>query len=278
MGPGDHRAVLRRRPRHRHRSRLRGAMGVRAVQAGRRRQADRGEARTDQLGQARGHGRDRAAVRVDHQRHDRRCRPACRPAKPDPAARSRRSPSCWAATSPRPRPSPACWPPPEAVFAAVDILDSRYRDYRFALPDVIADNASAGRVVLASRPANLVDLRLVGCLLRAGGPWRPRRRGRSWGTRQSRWPGWPTASAHAVSACARDGWCCPVASPRRCRSNRARPSRQNWTGWVRWRSTAAGGHSVSSWRRLVRVSSISSDPCPDRMVRVAYKVKPLIWP
>jgi hypothetical protein len=29
---------------------------------------------------------------------------------------------------------------------------------------------------------------------------------------------------------------------------------------------------------LVRVSSISSDPCPDRMVRVAYKVKPLIWP
>ncbi len=111
-----------------------------------------------------------------------------------------------------------------------------------------------------------------------GGPWRPRRRGRSWSTRQSRWLGWPTASAHAVSACARDGWCCPVASPRRCRSNRARPSPQNWTGWVRWRSTAAGGHSVSSWRRLVRVSSISSDPCPDRMVRVAYKVKPLIWP
>lgn len=98
------------------------------------------------------------------------------------------------------------------------------------------------------------------------------------GTRQSRWPGWPTASAHVVSACARDGWCCPVASPRRCRSNRARPSRQNWTGWVRWRSTLARGHSVSSWRRLVRVSSTSSDPRPDRMVRVAYKVKPLIWP
>jgi 2-oxo-3-hexenedioate decarboxylase len=51
----------------------------------------------------------------------------------------------------------------------VDILDSRYRDYRFTLPDVIADNASSGRVVLASRPADLVDLRLVGCLLRAGG-------------------------------------------------------------------------------------------------------------
>ena len=60
----------------------------------------------------------------------------------------------------------------EAVFAAVDILDSRYRDFRFTLPDVIADNASAGRVVLgprARRPADLVDLRLVGCVLRAGG-------------------------------------------------------------------------------------------------------------
>ena len=256
-------------------------MGVRAVQAGRRRQADRGQARTDQPGRARGHGRDRAAVRVDYQRHDRRCRAACRPAQPDPAARSRRSPSCWAATSPRLRPSPACWPPPKAFFAAVDILNSRLPRLPFTLPDVIADNASAGRVVLgpqARRPADLVDLRLVGCALRAGDRGGHGGGGGHGGTRQPRWPGWPTASAHAVSACARDGWCCPVASPRRCRSNRARPSRQNWTGWVRWRSTAARGHSVSSWRRLVRVSSISSDPCPDRMVRVAYKVKPLIWP
>ena len=60
----------------------------------------------------------------------------------------------------------------DAVFAAVDILDSRYRDFRFTLPDVIADNASAGRVVLgpqARRPAELADLRLVGCVLRTGG-------------------------------------------------------------------------------------------------------------
>jgi 2-oxo-3-hexenedioate decarboxylase len=60
----------------------------------------------------------------------------------------------------------------EAVFAAVDILDSRYRDFRFALPDVVADNASAGRIVLGPqprRPAELVDLRLIGCVFRAGG-------------------------------------------------------------------------------------------------------------
>jgi 2-oxo-3-hexenedioate decarboxylase len=60
----------------------------------------------------------------------------------------------------------------EAVFGAVDVLDSRYRDFRFTLPDVIADNASAGRVLLgpqARRPAELVDLRLLGCVFRAGG-------------------------------------------------------------------------------------------------------------
>jgi 2-oxo-3-hexenedioate decarboxylase len=60
----------------------------------------------------------------------------------------------------------------EAVFAAVDILDSRYENFRFTLPDVIADNASAAKIVLgpqARRPAELVDLRLIGCVLRTGG-------------------------------------------------------------------------------------------------------------
>ncbi len=60
----------------------------------------------------------------------------------------------------------------EAVFAAVDILDSRYHDFRFTLPDVVADNASGGRIVLgpqARRPGELVDLRLLGCVLRTGG-------------------------------------------------------------------------------------------------------------
>jgi len=60
----------------------------------------------------------------------------------------------------------------EGVFAAVDILDSRYHDFRFTLPDVVADNASGGRIILgpqARRPDELVDLRLLGCVLRAGG-------------------------------------------------------------------------------------------------------------
>jgi 2-oxo-3-hexenedioate decarboxylase len=60
----------------------------------------------------------------------------------------------------------------EAVFAAIDVLDSRYEDFRFRLPDVIADNASAGRVVLGPRalpPSEVGDLRLLGCVLRAQG-------------------------------------------------------------------------------------------------------------
>ncbi|MFY9933209.1 MAG: fumarylacetoacetate hydrolase family protein [Streptosporangiaceae bacterium] len=60
----------------------------------------------------------------------------------------------------------------EAVFVAVDILDSRYLDFRLTLADVIADNASAGRVVLGPQvrpPGELADLRLIGCVLRKGG-------------------------------------------------------------------------------------------------------------
>jgi 2-oxo-3-hexenedioate decarboxylase len=60
----------------------------------------------------------------------------------------------------------------EAVFAAIDVLDSRYADFRFRLPDVIADNASAGLFLLGPRavpPAELVDLRLLGCVLRVNG-------------------------------------------------------------------------------------------------------------
>lgn len=58
------------------------------------------------------------------------------------------------------------------VFPAIDVLDSRYENFRFTLPDVVADNASSARFLLgtvAYRPAELMDLRLVGVVLRKDG-------------------------------------------------------------------------------------------------------------
>ncbi len=60
----------------------------------------------------------------------------------------------------------------EVVFAAVDVLDSRYAGFRFTLEDVIADNASAGAFYLgpvARRPAEIEDLRLLGAVVRVDG-------------------------------------------------------------------------------------------------------------
>ena len=53
-----------------------------------------------------------------------------------------------------------------AVAVGIEVLDSRYEDYRFTMPDVVADNASAGRYVVgAPVPASGIDLRLVGVVL-----------------------------------------------------------------------------------------------------------------
>jgi len=60
----------------------------------------------------------------------------------------------------------------EAVFAAIEVLDSRYGNSRYRLPDAIADNAGAARVVFgpqARRPSELEDLRLLGCVFRQQG-------------------------------------------------------------------------------------------------------------
>jgi 2-keto-4-pentenoate hydratase len=59
------------------------------------------------------------------------------------------------------------------VLPAIEIVDSRISDWRVQLADTVADNASAGRVVLGSRitAATTVDLRLAGMLLfRNGSP------------------------------------------------------------------------------------------------------------
>lgn len=47
-----------------------------------------------------------------------------------------------------------------AFIPAVEIIDSRYKNFEFTLPDVIADNASSSKVVFGERVPNQQDLEL----------------------------------------------------------------------------------------------------------------------
>lgn len=54
----------------------------------------------------------------------------------------------------------------EAVAPAIEIIDSRYRDFRFSLPDVVADNCSSAGLVIGgwqSCPADMGNLGVVLC-------------------------------------------------------------------------------------------------------------------
>jgi 2-keto-4-pentenoate hydratase len=57
------------------------------------------------------------------------------------------------------------------AVAALELIDSRIRDWQITLADTIADNASSGAVVLGSRPLRMdqIDLRLAGCNLSRNG-------------------------------------------------------------------------------------------------------------
>jgi 2-oxo-3-hexenedioate decarboxylase len=59
----------------------------------------------------------------------------------------------------------------EAGYAGIEIIDSRYVDFRFTLPDVVADNASSGVFATAGRglPPAQVDLALEAVLLEVDG-------------------------------------------------------------------------------------------------------------
>lgn len=59
----------------------------------------------------------------------------------------------------------------DALFPAIEIIDSRYQRYEFDLPSVIADNTSAGRFVIgaAGVPAMGIDLTTLGVALEKNG-------------------------------------------------------------------------------------------------------------
>jgi 2-oxo-3-hexenedioate decarboxylase len=56
------------------------------------------------------------------------------------------------------------------VATGIEILDSRYQDYRFTMSDVIADNTSAGRFVVGTPVSpDGIDLRLAGVVFEHNG-------------------------------------------------------------------------------------------------------------
>jgi 2-oxo-3-hexenedioate decarboxylase len=57
------------------------------------------------------------------------------------------------------------------VRCGIEILDSRYENFKFTLPDVVADNASSGRFVFGKTalPASRLDLVAEECVLRING-------------------------------------------------------------------------------------------------------------
>lgn len=62
----------------------------------------------------------------------------------------------------------------EYIVPALEIIDSRYLNFKFTLPDVIADNASSARVVLGEKIpySNNIDLELVGVTITINGKLR----------------------------------------------------------------------------------------------------------
>jgi len=57
------------------------------------------------------------------------------------------------------------------VYAGIEVIDSRYRDFRFTLPDVVADNGSSGFFLLGTvgLPPYRLDLALEACLVEVDG-------------------------------------------------------------------------------------------------------------
>ncbi|MHC8381883.1 2-keto-4-pentenoate hydratase [Pseudomonas sp. LB3P14] len=57
----------------------------------------------------------------------------------------------------------------EGVAPAIEIIDSRYRNFKFTLEDVVADNCSSAGLVVGALSGNITDLANLGVALRFNG-------------------------------------------------------------------------------------------------------------
>ena len=131
------------------------------------------------------------------------------------------------------------------VLPAVEVIDSRYRDFKFDLKSVIADNTSSARFVIGGNMRDLgeLDLPTLGVVLEVNGEVKSMAAGAACAARAVRpWPSrssitaWSTTTATATP--------CPRLGARRCRpSCRSSDSSiipiSRKVSFVRWASTNA---------------------------------------
>ena len=220
---------------------LQGPGPVRRPPAPGRRAPDRREAGADQPGQARRAGHPRTGVRPADLGH---AAPAGAPVPLDQLIHPRAEPEIAFLIGDGRRAGDGRRRArgDRGGHAAIEIMDSRYSE-RFRLPDSVADNAGAARVVLGSRPrtpGELVDLRLIGCVFRSrrrvvgtaaggavmGDPAAARRLAGATRSRREASTSRPGAS------------CCPAASRPRWRCGPAQTWSPSSTGSARSRCTA----------------------------------------
>ena len=68
-----------------------------------------------------------------------------------------------------PRPAPELMRSVDAIAVTLDVIDSRFKDFKFALPDVIADNSSHAAYALGTWQLPTADLDNLGILLEIDG-------------------------------------------------------------------------------------------------------------
>ena len=124
-----------------------------------------------------------------------------------------------------------------AAFApSIELIDTRIKDWKIALCDTIADNASSAGYVLGKERVSPKDIDIQGHRRgadpqRRGGRRGPQRR-RAGQSRSPRWPGWRARWTASVCGCGPATSCCRVRAPGPSTARPATSSSPTSPGWV----------------------------------------------
>lgn len=129
----------------------------------------------------------------------------------------------------------------EYIVPSIELIDSRITDWRIALEDTIADNASsAGLVLGAARVSPAIWIRRVSAPCCTGAVRRSRAAtpARCWAIRPSPSRGWPGRWRPSGSVLRPGMWCCPARARRPSTCGRGTTSARSSTGSARCRSAS----------------------------------------